>query len=90
MDQSVKIMLDQGETRSVMIKRGFGQGCCLSHILFKLYSECTAKQALEGFGDFKDGGQVIRTVKYAVKLVLPTKEETVLQGMIDRIIKIGR
>jgi hypothetical protein len=48
------------------------------------------KEALEGFGDFKIGGQVIRTVKYADDLVLLAKEETVLQSMIDRLIEIGR
>jgi hypothetical protein len=46
--------------------------------------------ALEGFGDFKIGGQVIRTVKYADELVLLAREEKVLQGMIDRLIEIGR
>jgi hypothetical protein len=48
------------------------------------------KEALEGFGDFKIGGQVICTVKYADDLVLLAKEETVLQGMSDRLIQIGR
>jgi hypothetical protein len=46
--------------------------------------------ALEGFGDFKIGEKVIRTVKYADDVVLLAKEETVLQGMIDRLIEIGR
>jgi len=46
------------------------QGCCLSPILFNLYSECITKGALEGFGYFKIGGQIIHTVKYADKLVL--------------------
>jgi hypothetical protein len=36
------------------------------------------KEALEGFGNFKIGGQVIRTMKYANKLVLLAKKETVL------------
>jgi hypothetical protein len=48
------------------------------------------KEAVEGFGDFEIGGQVIRTVKYADDLVLLAKEETVLQGMVDRLIEIGR
>jgi hypothetical protein len=30
MEQSVKIRLDQGDTRSVKIGRGVRQGCCLS------------------------------------------------------------
>ena len=34
------------------------------------------------FGDFKIGGQVIRTVKYADNFVLLAKKETVLQGII--------
>jgi hypothetical protein len=55
-----------------------------------LYSECLTKEALDGLGDFKLGGQIIQTVKYADDLVLMAKEETVLQGMIDRLIEIGR
>jgi hypothetical protein len=90
MEQSVKIRLDQGEKRSVKIGRGVRQGCCLSLILFNLYSKYLTKQALEGFGDFKVGEQVIRTVKYADDIVLLAKEETVLQGMIDRLIEIGK
>jgi predicted transglutaminase-like protease len=43
-----------------------------------------------GFGDFKIGGQVIRTMKYADDLVLLSKEKTVLQGMIYRLIEIVR
>jgi len=45
---------------------------------------------LEGSGDFKIGGQIIHTVKYADNLVLLAKEEKVLQDMIDKLIKIGR
>jgi hypothetical protein len=59
-------------------------------MLFNLYSEYLTKEALDVFGDFKIGGQVIRTVKYAVDLVLLAREETVLQGMVDRLIEIGR
>jgi hypothetical protein len=58
--------------------------------VFDLYSEYITKEALEGFGDYKIGGKVIRTVKYADDLVLLAKEEKVLQGMVDRIIEIGR
>jgi hypothetical protein len=59
----------------VKIGRGVRQGCCLSPILFNLYTEYLTKAALEGFGGFKIGGQVIRTVKYADDLVLLAKEE---------------
>jgi hypothetical protein len=48
------------------------------------------KEALEGFGDFRIGEQVIRTVKYADDLVLIAKEESLLQGVIDSLIEIGR
>jgi hypothetical protein len=42
------------------------------------------------FGDFKIGGQAIRTMKYADDLVLPAKAETMLQGMIERTTEIER
>ena len=72
------------------IGRGVRQGYCLSPILFNLYSEYLTKEALEGLGDFKIGGQIIHTVKYAYELVLLAKEEMVLQDMIDKLIEIGR
>jgi len=72
------------------IGRGVRQGCCLSPILFNTYSECLTKEALEGCGDFKIGGQIIHTVKYADDLVLLAKEEKALQDMIDKLIEIGR
>jgi len=78
MGQSVKVRLNRGETRSVKIVRGVRQGCCLSPILFNLYSEYLTKEALEGLGDFKIGGQIIHTVKYTDDLVLLAKEEKVL------------
>ena len=90
MKQKVKARLDRAETRSVQIGRGVRQGCCLSPILFNLCSECLTKEALDGLGDFNIGGQIIQTVKYADDLVLMAKEETVLQGMIDKLIVTGR
>jgi hypothetical protein len=54
-----------------------------------LYSQYLSNEALEGFGDFKIG-QAIHTVKYPDDLMLLDKEETVLQGMIERLIEIGR
>ena len=74
----------------MQIGRGVRQGCCLSPILFNLYSERLAKEALDGLGDFNIGGQIIQTVKYADDLLLMAKKETVLQGMIDKLIEIGR
>jgi hypothetical protein len=45
---------------------------------------------LEGFGDFKIGGQIIHTVKYADDPMLLAKEEKVLQDMFYKLIEIGR
>jgi len=75
----------RGETRSVKIGRGGRQVCCLSPILFNLYSECLTKEALEGFGDFKISGKTIHAVKYADDVVLLAKEVKVLQDMIDKL-----
>ena len=55
-----------------------------------LQCECLTKEALDRFGDFNIGGQIIHTVKYADDLVLMAKEERVLQGMIDKLIETGR
>ena len=55
-----------------------------------MYSEYRTKEAFDGFRDFKIGGQVIRTVKYADELVLLAREEMLLQGMIDKITEIER
>jgi len=63
--QSVKVRLNQGETRSMKTGRGVRQEWCWSSILFNFHNECLTKEALEGFGDFKIGGQIIHTVKYA-------------------------
>ena len=90
MEQKFKVRLDRGETRSVQIGRGVRQGCCLSPVLFNLHSECLTKEALDGLGDFKIGWQNIQIVIYADDLVLIAKEETVLQGMIDKLIETGR
>jgi hypothetical protein len=88
MAQGVKVRLNREETSSVKTGGGVRQGCCLSPILFNLYSERLTKEALEGFGDFKIGGQIINTVKYADDLVLLAKEEMVLQDMIDKLLVI--
>jgi len=61
MAQSVKVRLNREETKIVKIGRGVRQGCCLSPILFNLYGEYVTKEALEGLGDFKIGGQIIHT-----------------------------
>jgi hypothetical protein len=55
-----------------------------------VYSEYLTKEVLEVLGNFKIGGKIIHTVKYADELVLLAKEENVLQDMIDKLIEIGR
>jgi hypothetical protein len=48
----------------------------LAPILFSVQGEHLTKEAFEGFGDFKRGGQVIRTVKYGEDLKREQAEET--------------
>ena len=62
----------------------------MSPILFNLYSECHTKEALDGLGDFNIGGKIIQTVKYGDDLVIMAKEQRVLQGIIGKLILIGR
>ena len=42
-----------------------------------------------GLETSKSEGQIIQTVKYADVLVLMAMEETVLQGMTDKLIETG-
>ena len=58
--------------------------------LFNLYSKYLTNQALEVFGGFKIGGQVICTVKYADDLVLLAKKTMVLYDMFDIVTETGR
>ncbi|XP_021940935.1 uncharacterized protein LOC110840303, partial [Zootermopsis nevadensis] len=62
---------------------------CVAVILFNLYGEWLAKEALDGTGDFKIGGRVIKTVKYADDLVVLAKEEEELQNMMDKLVETG-
>jgi hypothetical protein len=80
--------MDQGKT-NVRIGRGFRQEWCLSPFSFNSYSKCLTKEACEGFGDFEIGGSVIRTMKYSGDLVLLAEGETILQGVIARLIENG-
>jgi hypothetical protein len=82
--------VDQGQTRSVKNGTGVRQGCCLSQILFHLYSEYLTKETFKGSGGFKIGGQVFRNVKYVDDLVLLSKEKALLQGMTESLNEIGR
>ena len=59
-------------------------------ILFNLYSEQLNKDVLEGLGDFKVLGEATDTVKYAVELLMLAEEETVIQGVTERLTEVGR
>jgi hypothetical protein len=89
-DHIVEVKLNQGETRSATVGR-VRQGCYLSLILFIVYSKYLTKAAVEVFGDFQIGGQVICTVKYADDLVLLAKEDMVVSScIIEKLIEIER
>jgi hypothetical protein len=61
------------------------------HLFYLTHTASTLpRKHLKGFGDFKIGRQVTSTVKYADELVLRSKEEMVLYGMIDRLTENGR
>ena len=88
--QSVKVRLNNGETKKVKIGRGVRQGCCISPILFNLYGEMLIGEALEGLGTFKIGGRVIKNVKFADDLDLIARSQEELQEMMNRLVDTGR
>jgi hypothetical protein len=57
----------------------------LSPILFNQYNQQVTTEALKGSGNFKIGGKVICNMKRTNDLVVPSKEEAMLQGMINRL-----
>jgi len=61
------------------------------HRFYSTYKTSTVPRNLrKDLGDFKVGGQVIRSVECADGLALMAKEQTELHGTIDRLIEIGR
>jgi hypothetical protein len=88
MDRSIKAQLDQEDTRSVKIGGSVRKGSSLSPILFRHRVSNIAREILEG--DFKTEEKSILTVQCADNLVLLAKEETVLQGIIDRLTEVVR
>jgi hypothetical protein len=58
-----------------------------SPVLIKSPKQETLKSCV---GHFKIGGQVFSTVKYADDRVILAKEETVLHGVINRLIETGK
>jgi hypothetical protein len=60
----------------------------LSPISSNFYSEHFTKEGLKGFRDFKFGGQVLCTMKYAGEFRLLAKKQTVLQDMTDSLTEI--
>ena len=71
-------------------RRGVRQRCCLSPVLFNLYSKYLTKEVLDGFEDLKIEGPVICTVKYANYLVSLAKVEAMVWGIITRLTETGR
>ena len=51
---------------------------------------CLRNISVDTLNNFKIGGQIIHTVKYADDLVLLAKEEKLLQDMIDKLTEDGR
>jgi len=63
-----------------MISVKTGRGVRQDVVCRQFYSTCTANILVRKLRDFKIGGQVIRTFKYMVGLVLLAKEEAVVQA----------
>jgi hypothetical protein len=59
---------------SVKMGSWIRQGCCLPLISIEVYREYITKEAIEGFEDFKIGGQVIHSVKYSDDLMVLAKK----------------
>jgi len=87
MDQSVKVRLHPGERRNVKTGSRVGEGSCFFTNSITLVQQTFGQGCSGRFGDFRIGGQVIRTVQNADDHVLLAKEATEIQDVINRLIE---
>jgi hypothetical protein len=84
-EQSVEVQLDQDNTKVWKLEEELHKDA-VYHQFYSTYTACSlTRNLLKCFETSKKGGQIIHTVKYTDDLVLLAMEETLLQGMIDKL-----
>jgi hypothetical protein len=82
--QKAKVRVGDEYTEECEIGRGVRQGCCLSPLLFNLYTEEMMKEALEDVDEgVKVGGKIIKETRFADDQALVSGTQEGLQRLVD-------
>src|SRR6478609_2887065 len=86
MNQEAVVSIAGRESDSGIIGRGVRQGCSLSPLLFSIYAEMMMKEALENVEEgIRDGGELIKDVKYADDQGMVANTKAGLQSLMDSL-----
>ena len=83
--QRGSVRTNNGKKEEIEIKRGIGQGCILSPVLFNLYSEYLIEEALNNKRRLSINGENINNVRFADDTVLIAESEEELQEMVNEL-----
>ena len=89
-NQQARIVLKEGETAPVQIRRGSRQGCLLSPGVYNGFSEVMMNDALGGCeSGIRVNGECINTIKFADDQAVIAGSARTLQILVDRINKVS-
>ena len=91
MNQIVTVKIGEEFSEPGVIGRGVRQGCCLSPLLFSLYSEMMMIEALDDIEEgIKIGGRLLQDVRFADDQAMVSSREAGLQRLLDRLVETAK
>src|SRR4030088_503193 len=91
MNQIVTVKIGEEFSEPGVSGRGARQGCCLSPLLFSLYSEMMMIEALDDIEEgVKIGGRLLQDVRFADDQAMVSSREAGLQRLLDRLVETAK